>query len=167
MTWFSVAVEARCPDQAHDIDEWLLDGFADAVAAFDGVVGGGQGTWDARISVEAGNADQAATAGAELLRKAAAAAGLPEWPLVQLTATRQDVLSEELARPNYPDLVSGPEAAEVLGVSRQRLHELAARHRGFPEPLYRLRVGPLWVRSAIEAFAQRWDRKPGRPPKTA
>jgi hypothetical protein len=33
--------------------------------------------------------------------KAAAAAGLPEWPLVQLTATRQDVLSEELARPNY------------------------------------------------------------------
>ncbi len=99
--------------------------------------------------------------------KAAAAAGLPEWPLVQLTATRQDVLSEELARPNYPDLVSGPEAAEVLGVSRQRLYELAARHRGFPEPLYRLRVGPLWVRSAIEAFAQRWDRKPGRPPKTA
>jgi predicted DNA-binding transcriptional regulator AlpA len=168
MAWFSVGVEARNPGRGtRDVDEWLLDGFVDAVAAYDGVVGGGRGAWDARISVEADDADRAAMAGAELVRKAAAAAGLPEWPLVRLEATRQDVLSEELARPNYPELVSGPEAAELLGVSRQRLYQLAAQHQGFPEPLYRLRVGPLWVRSAIESFAQRWERKPGRPRKTA
>jgi len=167
MTWFSVGVEARCPDQAPEIDEWLLDSFADAVAAYDGVIGGGQGAWDARISVETDDADRAAMTGAEVVRKAAAAAGLPDWPMVRLEATRQDVLESELAQPNYPELVSGPEAAELLGVSRQRLHQLAQEHAGFPEPLYRLRVGPLWVRSGIEAFGRRWERKPGRPRKTA
>ena len=168
MTWFSVAVEARCPDgDEYDVDEWLLDGFADAVAAFDGVAGGGRGAWDARISVEADNADRAAMDGANLLHRIATTAGLPDWPLVRLEVTRQDVLAEDLERPNYPELVSGPEAAELLGVSRQRLYQLATEHRGFPEPLYRLRVGPLWARSAIEAFSQRWERKPGRPRRTA
>jgi hypothetical protein len=84
---------------------------------------------------------------------------------VRVGATRHDVLDEELARPAYPDLVSGPEAAELLGVSRQRLHQLARSHPHFPEPLYQLRVGPLWIRAGIEAFAQRWARKPGRPAK--
>jgi hypothetical protein len=32
----------------------------------------------------------------------------------------------------------------------------------FPEPVYELRTGKLWLRAAIEAFASR-QRKPGRP----
>jgi hypothetical protein len=48
-------------------------------------------------------------------------------------------------------------------VSTQRLHELATGKAGFPEPIYELRTGKLWLRSAIEAFGRQWERKPGRP----
>jgi len=169
MTWFSVGVEARRPDgDPGEVNEELLDECMDAVAAYDGVVGGSRDLWDARISVEAENAAQAVMAAAETVWELAVVkVGLPNWPLVRVEATRHDVLGEQLAWPNYPDLVSGPEAAELLGVSRQRLHQLAQEHAGFPEPLYRLRVGSLWVRSGIEAFGRRWERKPGRPRKTA
>jgi hypothetical protein len=168
MTWFSVGVEARRPDgDPRDVNEESLDDYMDAVAAYDGVVGGGRDLWDARISVQAEDAAHASMTGAEVVRELAVKAGLPDWPLVRVEATQHDVLDEQLAWPNYPDLVSGPEAAELLGVSRQRLHQLAHEHADFPEPLYRLRVGPLWVRSGIEAFGRRWERKPGRPRKTA
>src|ERR1039457_4218196 len=45
-------------------------------------------------------------------------------------AVREDVLDEDLARPQLPDLVRGPEAAAIPGVSTQRLHALAAEHPG-------------------------------------
>jgi len=53
-------------------------------------------------------------------------AGMPSWPSVRGEATRQDVLDEDNARPTLPELVSAPEAAEILGVSPQRVHEFAA-----------------------------------------
>ncbi|MGH8825173.1 MAG: helix-turn-helix transcriptional regulator [Jiangellaceae bacterium] len=64
--------------------------------------------------------------------------------------------------PNVPEIVSAAEAADILGVSRQRLHQLR-RHPRFPAPLYELRTGPLWTRDAIEWFVGVWERKPGRP----
>jgi hypothetical protein len=56
---------------------------------------------------------------------------MPSWPSVRGEATRQDVLDEDNARPTLPELVSAPEAAEILGVSPQRVHELASSP-GFP-----------------------------------
>lgn len=49
------------------------------------------------------------------------------------------------------------EIAELLGVSRQRAHQLAATY-GFPAPLARLAVGPIWAREDVE----RWARETGR-----
>ncbi|MGH3504514.1 MAG: hypothetical protein ACRDQA_26985 [Nocardioidaceae bacterium] len=77
------------------------------------------------------------------------------------------MLDEELSRPNRPDLVSGPETADILGVSQQRVHQLTAAHPEFPRPLYELRAGKLWDRRAIEQFAAEWERKPGRPARKA
>jgi hypothetical protein len=71
----------------------------------------------------------------------------------------------EVEQPNYPDLVSSAEAAKILGVTRQRVHQLHRDHPEFPTPLYELRTGPLWVRAGIEGFGRRWTRKPGRPSK--
>lgn len=48
--------------------------------------------------------------------------------------------------------VSAP-AAEELGVTRQRLHQLHRDHPDFPDPLYQLRTGPLWARAAVTTFA--------------
>jgi hypothetical protein len=67
--------------------------------------------------------------------------------------------------PTVPEIVSAVEAAEILGVSRQRVHQLEDKHPRFPAPLYRLRTGPLWTRAAIEWFDSTWERKPGRPAK--
>jgi hypothetical protein len=91
----------------------------------------------------------------------AAKSGMPDWPLVKSEVVRQDVADEELAQPTMPELVSAPEAADILGVSTQRVHELA-RGAGFPEPVYVLKTGKLWLRSAMEAYAVRRPRKPGR-----
>ena len=74
----------------------------------------------------------------------AAKAGLPSWPVARTEAVRQDLLDAENMRPTLPELVSAPEAGEILGVSPQRVHELAAGHAGFPEPVYELRTGKLW-----------------------
>jgi hypothetical protein len=33
-------------------------------------------------------------------------------------------------------------------------------------PEHELRTGKLWLKEAIDIFAQRWERKPGRPRKS-
>jgi excisionase family DNA binding protein len=64
--------------------------------------------------------------------------------------------------PTLPELLSAPEVADVLAVSRQRVHQLRSL-RAFPKPLVELRTGPIWDARAIQRFASEWKRKPGRP----
>jgi hypothetical protein len=133
------------------------------LAAHDGIVSAGGATWSATVSVQAEQARSAAAMGGALIESRAAEAGLPGWPVVRLEALRQDVLDAENERPTLPALVSAPEAAEILRVSAQRVHELAAANPRFPEAAYELRTGKLWLRDAVVAFGRRWERKPGRP----
>lgn len=70
-------------------------------------------------------------------------------------------------RPDTPELLASTDVAEVLGVSRQRVHQLAADHPDFPAPYARLGSGPIWTRPAIDRFAATWTRKPGRPAKAS
>ncbi|MGH3826626.1 MAG: hypothetical protein ACRDQX_05560 [Pseudonocardiaceae bacterium] len=69
----------------------------------------------------------------------------------------------EALRPDFPPLASAAEAAEILGVSRQRVHQLAASNTRFPVPVARVGTGPLWTVPAIQHFARIWERRPGRP----
>jgi predicted DNA-binding transcriptional regulator AlpA len=46
------------------------------------------------------------------------------------------------------------EIAELLGVSRQRVNQLA-EGKGFPKPLGRVAAGPVWKLSDIEAWAKK------------
>jgi hypothetical protein len=88
-------------------------------------------------------------------------------PIVTSDPTAVDVVDEdtyltEADAPTVPELVSSVEAGEILGVTRQRIGQLATDHPRFPTPLYELRTGPLWTRRAIEWFATNVDRPPGR-----
>jgi predicted DNA-binding transcriptional regulator AlpA len=65
--------------------------------------------------------------------------------------------------PTLPEVVSAPEVAELLGVTRQRVHQLLASKPTFPEPLFRLGSGPVWSVDAIRSFDSKWDRRSGRP----
>ncbi|MDN5917786.1 MAG: helix-turn-helix domain-containing protein [Pseudonocardia sp.] len=81
--------------------------------------------------------------------------------------TSEALAEEEALRPDAPELLSTPDVAELLGVSRQRVHQLHTGHRDFPAPYARLGAGPIWARQAVEAFDRSWTRKPGRPARAA
>jgi predicted DNA-binding transcriptional regulator AlpA len=59
------------------------------------------------------------------------------------------------------DLVTGAEAARRLGVSRERLRQLAARP-GFPPPLGQLGRATVWR----DADVAEWARQSGRDYRT-
>ena len=167
--WYSVRLETRAPADEREVtvDDHAVDELMALLEEHDGVVSSGTGSWSATISTRADGTVEATIAGSSLIEKMAAKADMPAWPVVRAEAIRQDVLDAENGRLTLPELVSAPEAAEILGVSSQRVHELAAGKAGFPEPLYELRTGKLWLRDAIDAFGRRWERKPGRPSKGA
>ena len=53
------------------------------------------------------------------------------------------------------------EIAELLGVTKQRAHQLAAEDE-FPAPVTQDGRGRLWDRREVTAWAKRWRReKPG------
>jgi predicted DNA-binding transcriptional regulator AlpA len=54
------------------------------------------------------------------------------------------------------------EIAEILGVSKQRAHQIADEP-GFPAPIERDGRGRLWSRREVERWAKQWRReKPWR-----
>lgn len=63
--------------------------------------------------------------------------------------------------PTLPPLVAAHEIAQMLGVSRQRVSQLATSE-GFPTPAANLTVGRIWLREDIED----WATATGRTIKT-
>jgi predicted DNA-binding transcriptional regulator AlpA len=55
------------------------------------------------------------------------------------------------------DLVGVAEVADMLGLSRQRVHQLAAQ-QDFPPPVASLSAGLIWRRDDI----RRWAKRVGR-----
>jgi hypothetical protein len=168
MDWYSITVEFREDDEQHITAEAIAT-FMSLVEPYDGVAGGGPGygSYDATVGLTASGAGEATERARALVCNAARQSELPDWPIVRLETVREDVLDEQDAQPERPDLVSAPEVGALLGVNRQRVHQLAAGHPQFPAPLYRLGVGSLWDRDAITYFAETWDRRPGRRAKLA
>lgn len=85
-------------------------------------------------------------------------------PMVAMEIVAEVEAERRANTSDLPDLVSAVEAGEILGVTRQRVHQLA-EDDNFPEPLYDLGEGrtKLWLRGAIEAYGARRVTKPGRP----
>jgi predicted DNA-binding transcriptional regulator AlpA len=56
------------------------------------------------------------------------------------------------------DLVGVTEVREMLGVSRQRVHQLVRDRPDFPEPVAELASGKIWLRRDVEQWARRAGR---------
>lgn len=84
--------------------------------------------------------------------------------VVEVSACIPEVFEAHAFRPDTPELLSAVDVAEELGVSRQRVWQLAHVHPGFPAPYARLGTGPVWTLPVIEHFRDTWDRRPGRRP---
>lgn len=137
----------------------LLDGLADHAGVAHGAANGRR--YGARLSVGAESPAAAVEAATEVFEKAAAAAGLPPWQVVQVEVLAPEELRRQNAAPTLPELVGVGEVAELLGVSRQRASGLA-RSPAFPPPVAELKAGPVWARASVERFVEHWQRRPGR-----
>ena len=79
---------------------------------------------------------------------------LPGGELVDTSATTYE-RSVELARRNITlDLIGYAEAAPILGITRQGVRYLAEHDKSFPEPVGRPAIGPVYMRSHIEAYSE-------------
>lgn len=164
MEW-SVYVEAR-PDNPGDAadPEAIYEGIEelmDLLSENAAVPAGDGESYSVQMTVPCDSAAEAGAEGQHLFTSYAEKVGLPVWPVVRCEVVRCDVFDAELERPQIPDLVGSQEAVAMLGITRQRLHELRSTGR-FPVPLLEVAATPLWARSGIEAFLDRWDRRPGR-----
>lgn len=64
--------------------------------------------------------------------------------------------------PSLPALLCASDIADELGISPQRVYQLR-KTAAFPEPIAELRSGAIWDAAAVRAFAEQWNRRPGRP----
>ncbi|PZS25782.1 MAG: hypothetical protein DLM61_19430 [Pseudonocardiales bacterium] len=87
--------------------------------------------------------------------------GLGQVP-VEVAIRAQHLVEAEAAAPTLPELLGATEVAALLGVSRQRVHQLHTGHPAFPAALVEVAMGPLWDARAIARFERDWDRRPGR-----
>lgn len=169
MTEWVVHIEAHAGRETEVDSNQIYTGFValmDLLADYDAVPAGDSTSWSVDLTIEddSGPGGTAAHA-ADLIASYAEKAGLPPWPIVRCEVVRADLVDLEQVVPNFPDLVGAQEVTNLLNVSRQRLHELRTSGR-FPEPMVTLASGPVWLRPAVEAFLDSWNRRPGRPKNT-
>ena len=160
MEW-SATVEARSDTQATPLTDDQVAEFAERMVEHFGTVSGGAvPRYGATFSVDADSIEAASSTALWIWRKATD--GLPEWPVVRAEIVEASTLEEEIATPNFPQLLGVSEVGALLGVTRQR-SSLITKMPAFPKPVAQLAVGPVWTRPSIDLFLQNWPRKPGRP----
>lgn len=157
--WY-VALEA-----SGTFSEDVADDLVEALAKLHASASYGNGRVGVSLSLEATSPLEAAEKGTKVFLGALKRPARLE--AVEVKAVED--LDKELERPNYPRLVGVAEVASLLGVSRQRVSELA-RADYFPAPLAQLAAGPVWDRVSLTHFLETWERTPrrkrGRPKKS-
>jgi hypothetical protein len=114
--------------------------------------------------VEADSALAAAAAAEKALAAACRRAGA-EAAVREVRVLPREQFEAETAAPRAA-LAGVAEAAEILGVARQRIPQLLEKRADFPRPVTVLKSGPVWEREQVEAFGRTWSRRPGRPRKS-
>ena len=59
---------------------------------------------------------------------------------------------------SFPELMGAAEVARLLGVSRQRVNQLAQTD-SFPSPVAILDAGRIWLAGDVQAWAAERDRR--------
>lgn len=136
----------------------------EAAAGLAGAAAGsvGERRLEVILSVEASSAAAAIDRAGDMIARDLAIAG----DLLAAEAMTEAEADRRLDEPAFPELVGVSEVAELLGVSRQRVHVLRERPE-FPAPVAILAAGPIWRRGDLSTFAGGWHRKAGRPRKAA
>jgi len=159
---WSVEVGRTAPMGAEEaLVEEQVDEFLEVLGQNAPVISISDDSYVVRLSVQAEEALSAAALSIHLVDRAAKRAGFPQWPVSRVDAQDDRALMKELSSAAMPSVVGVAEVAKSIGVSRQRVSELA-RSGNFPPPAYVLASGPIWLESSVARFVQGWDRRPGR-----
>lgn len=152
MHTYNAAVEVATKDTSED----LVDELMDQLATYHPAIGLSPRGWlEVRLSVPAENLVQACVTATTVVEAFAGAVAIAAEVMTEDEFdARQGFASE-------PELVSVSEAAEILGVSNERVRQLAVDRRIQTVPVGGRRG---YVRSSVEALAAK-DRPSGRPRK--
>jgi predicted DNA-binding transcriptional regulator AlpA len=148
--WRIWAESTPAPESAVDRLQELLEADPRALGP---IVGGRVGTASAVFIVEAETLLQAVVVGAELYEEALAELD-PNISPVRIEAEPEDYESAQM--------IGATDVGRVLGVTRQRVYQLAELYADFPSPAATPSRGALWDSSAIRAWAA-IERPEGRP----
>ena len=116
----------------------------------------------ARVSIDTENPSDAISEGLAVTLRGLVHAGFPSSAVTSVSAQPEEELERLNAIPNAPVLLGVAEVADRLGVTKQRASKLALAS-DFPEPVARLKSGPVWLEPSVLRFFSLWDRSPGRP----
>jgi len=160
--WAVTMTFAGSPDVSH------LSAIEDRLEALGGAVGAqpARGLFRVTTTLAADNWEKAHSTGVDEILHALRSSGV-ESSVVGAETLNREEYDRRAEEPSIPELLSAPEVADLLGVTRQRVHQLVAANSRFPEPFMRLGSGPLWIADAIRRFDREWSRKPGRPRRAA
>lgn len=153
MRMYNAAVEV----DTKDVGEAYLDQIMDQLATFHVAIGTSPRGWlEARISLPAESLAQACATAATVVETAAGHAAIACEVMTEAEFDAREGFTTE------PDVVSSVEAAEILGVSRQRVAQLA--DAGQLQEVPWSGRSRAFTKSSVEAIANR-ERPTGRPRK--
>ena len=155
------------PDVVADLPRALAAlGASGPVVSTGGIAGGVGASFGVDIRsdrADPGYFPAALRTGIRIFHDACDTLGLAHRGIARSVVLTQDMIGLELAQ--EPETYLGvTELARALGVSRQRVAQLRARH-DFPAPAAELAAGPVWKGTTLRRFVKSWDRRPGRPRK--
>lgn len=155
MMMYNATVEVAV--KGDQVDDDVVDALMEQLATHHGAVGTSPRGWlEARISLPAENLTQACVTAAAVVESAAGAAAIAcEVMTEEEYAAREGFTAE-------PDIVASSEVAVILGVSTERVRQLAAA--GQLQEIPTAGRGKVFSRSSVEALAAK-DRRGGRPRK--
>lgn len=137
----------------------------EALPGFGMVVADGQSV-RAELDVDAGTLRLAGEVALRDARAAYTRATGRNDPPISLHVVDGLEYERQNSRPAPAQLCGLREAANLLGVSTQRVDQLWRSHPDFPAPIAQLAAGPVFTRASLEAVRERgWRRPGGRPRK--
>ncbi|SEB95270.1 hypothetical protein SAMN04489806_2214 [Paramicrobacterium humi] len=83
---------------------------------------------------------------------AIATIGVPAF--LRIDAMTQEIFERESDQPAFPDVIGYAEIARLAGVTRQTAREYA-KGSAFPQPVIETAQGPLYAKSAVEAWLEK------------
>ncbi len=147
----SVYVEFAVPDAPADLYEALLDTLLERHPDSGPALGpAGNGNLSMRLFINAGSVVDAVTRGIEYAQAAAMTQDITPDTVIGAEVLTEAELDRRNAQPLVPELAGVTEAAEIVGVTKQRISDLQPLRKHLVQELA---AGPVFLADGVRAYA--------------